>query len=244
MRNALAISALLIVIAAVAGALPVSNLRVVQGSVDYQPGRGGGGSSVIRLEVQNLSGAPLEGLRLRMVFNRTPVPADVTDGWRARFVPFDPPLQPGETRTFTASEPATALHSRIEITRLFPLLQVTVRGQVLRTEIAPYLWQGSVHGAVAEIARALGWRTEWSDAWAMAGIIGPVHALVLQENSHYAAVDGRLLRLPGGVRVVRGNLVGPLAVPLRAMGLTVEYDEDLNMLHIDPPAQGSVSGQS
>ncbi|NSW55559.1 MAG: hypothetical protein HPY44_06065 [Armatimonadetes bacterium] len=243
MRNVLAVSALLI--AGAVGALPVSNLRVLQGSVDYRPGRGGPGSSVIRLELQNLSQVPLEGLRLRMVFRRTPVPADVTEGWRARYVAFDPPLKPGETRTVTVSETGTALHSRIEITRLFPLLQVTVRGQALQSEIAPYLWQGSVHGAVAEIARALGWRTEWSDAWAMASIIGPAHALVLQENSHSAAIDGKLLRLPGKMRVARGNLVGPLAVPLRAMGLTVEYDEDLNTLNIDRPAQGeAASGQS
>ncbi len=215
-----------------AHALPVASLHVVDGSVIFQAQHKGPSFSTIRLTVRNGADLPLEKMKVRTAFSPTLLALPQDGDWRSRSLYFDPPLAPGALRTVSFTEKNSGLHSRVEIVGVHPSLRIAVNGQIPELGVSPFLWNGTTFAALGDLVRAAGGRAEWSEALQAAALMTDSHALVVQVGSAHAVCDGEVVDLGAGVRLVRGNVVGPVALVLRCLGAEVDYDPDENLLTV------------
>lgn len=220
-------------------ALPPEGLRLVEGATTFHQVRRELPYSVITLRLRNEGQMPIEAMRLLISFSSRPLQDVLTGASRERLLPLKPPLMPGGERVVTMTERGTKLHSALKITEVLPALHVTLNGVPVALDPPLFIRGGQVYGPIADLARPIGWRVEWSEAWQTAAITSQTGAVVLQLGSGRAVAAGSIIDLGAEARDVRGKMIVPLRHVLVALGAAVAYDEPRNRVRVEFPQRGA-----
>ncbi len=117
------------------------------------------------------------------------------------------------------------------------VLTLLLNGQPFPTQPAPFLKDGTVMVGFRDLAQGLGATVTHDEATNSVTARKGATVVQLSIGAREAFVNARLVELPTASALVDGRLAVPLRFIAEALGASIDYDKDANIVNVTPSAE-------